>query len=66
MSRSIRNLGQLDPVLVQNDEQLFELLHQQLQHNDILLTMGAGSIGNLALQITNLLDKSGDIRGEVN
>jgi len=51
LCRSIRNLGQLDPVLIQNVEDLPGLLNIQLTAGDILLTMGAGTIGALAASL---------------
>jgi UDP-N-acetylmuramate--alanine ligase len=51
LCRSIRNLGQQDPVLVQDIEELPEILNQYLKENDILLTLGAGSIGAMAALI---------------
>ncbi|MBF0264778.1 MAG: UDP-N-acetylmuramate--L-alanine ligase [Gammaproteobacteria bacterium] len=58
--RSIRNFGQLDPVLIQDEEDLLEILTQQLQDNDILLTLGAGNIGNLSLQLAEQLGNNID------
>ncbi len=51
LCRSIRNLGQSDPLLIQQEDELTDLLAGHLQDNDILLTMGAGSIGALANKI---------------
>lgn len=51
LCRSIRNLGQKDPLLMQQTEELSEVLEKYLQHDDILLTLGAGSIGVMAANI---------------
>jgi len=51
MIRSIRSYGTLEPVLVHDQAELELILSQQLNHQDILLTMGAGSIGNMAAAI---------------
>jgi len=51
LCRSIRNLGQKDPLLIQQTEELSEVLEQHLQDDDILLTLGAGNIGTLAANI---------------
>jgi UDP-N-acetylmuramate--alanine ligase len=56
LCRSIRNLGQKDPLLIQQTDELLEVLEQHLQHDDILLTLGAGNIGTLA---ANIADKFG-------
>ena len=53
--RSIRNFGQLDPILIQDEEDLLYILTQQLEDDDILLTLGAGNIGNLSLQLSEQL-----------
>ncbi len=58
LCRSIRNLGQQDPILVADNAELREILKKQLRPDDILLTMGAGSIGNL---VADLL-KSGEVQ----
>ncbi|MFK5985018.1 MAG: UDP-N-acetylmuramate--L-alanine ligase [Pseudomonadota bacterium] len=51
LSRSIRNIGQTDPLLIQQEDELTHILAQHLQDGDILLTLGAGSIGSLAAKI---------------
>jgi UDP-N-acetylmuramate--alanine ligase len=55
LCRSIRNLGQKDPLLVKNVDELTEVLNNLLQPKDILLTLGAGSIGNLASELAETL-----------
>ncbi|MFK5893889.1 MAG: UDP-N-acetylmuramate--L-alanine ligase, partial [Pseudomonadota bacterium] len=58
LCRSIRNLGQQDPVLVQDEEEIVEILNQYLKPDDILLTLGAGSIGTLAASIAEKFGQS--------
>ncbi len=48
LARAIRNRGRVDPVFVEELGQLPELLASTLQEGDILLTLGAGSIGGFA------------------
>ena len=48
LCRSIRQRGKLDTVYVESAEALPQLLSSVLQENDILLTQGAGNIGNIA------------------
>lgn len=48
LCRSIRQRGKLDPVYVESAEVLPQLLNSVLQEDDILLTQGAGNIGNIA------------------
>ena len=50
LSRSIRNRGRIDPVFVENIEDLNDVLDTVIQHNDIVLTLGAGSIGAFAAE----------------
>jgi len=56
LCRSIRNLGQLDPVMVQDIDELPELLKNLLRDGDILLTMGAGTIGSLAASLPQTME----------
>lgn len=48
LSRSLRLLGKLEPLLIEDENQLGEILAKLLLPNDIVLTLGAGSIGKLA------------------
>ncbi|MGA0805201.1 MAG: UDP-N-acetylmuramate--L-alanine ligase [Pseudohongiellaceae bacterium] len=49
--RSIRERGQIDPVLVKKPEDLKRILNEVLQDGDILVTQGAGNIGVLCKQL---------------
>lgn len=55
LARAIRNRGQVDPVFVSNQEQLHEILSPVLEDNDVVLTMGAGSIGQIAADLPEQL-----------
>jgi UDP-N-acetylmuramate--alanine ligase len=59
LSRAIRIRGQVDPVFLDPVEELPELLKSVLQDGDILLTMGAGSIGGVAAELQETLCKGG-------
>jgi UDP-N-acetylmuramate--alanine ligase len=59
LSRAIRVRGQVDPVFVDPVEELPELLKNILRDGDILLTMGAGSIGAVAAELQEKLAKGG-------
>lgn len=50
LSRSIRNRGSIDPVFVENLEDLNNVLEAVVEDDDILLTLGAGSIGAFAAE----------------
>jgi UDP-N-acetylmuramate--alanine ligase len=45
---AIRARGKVNPVFVEDVEQIDEVLATVLQHGDVLLTLGAGSIGRIA------------------
>ncbi|MDR9432334.1 MAG: UDP-N-acetylmuramate--L-alanine ligase [Spiribacter sp.] len=45
LCRAIRSRGQVDPVFVGGIDELCELLPGMLQPNDVVITLGAGSIG---------------------
>ena len=51
LCRSIRQRGQLDPVLVKKTEELRGILNDVLHDGDILLMQGAGNIGTLCRQL---------------
>ncbi len=56
LARSIRQRGQVEPIYVSDSEQLAQLLANQLQDNDMVITQGAGNIGVLARKLaTDLL-----------
>jgi len=63
LSGSIRQRGKLDPVFVSKPEDVQSILSNILQNNDFLLTQGAGSIGQLAKNMSK--NKQGFIRQEV-
>ena len=48
LARAIRNRGHVDPVFVEGPEQLPEALAGVLRNDDVLLLLGAGSIGACA------------------
>jgi UDP-N-acetylmuramate--alanine ligase len=51
LCRALRNRSKLDPVFVEDLQGLPEVLSDLLHQNDILLTLGAGSIGTVAAQL---------------
>lgn len=51
LCRSIRQRGQIDPVLVKKPEDIKRILNEVLQDGDILVTQGAGNIGVLCKQL---------------
>jgi UDP-N-acetylmuramate--alanine ligase len=57
MARAVRTRGAVDPVFVENLEDLADVLEDVLQDGDLVLTMGAGDIGAYAHSLPELLDK---------
>jgi len=57
LCRSIRQRGALDPVFIERDEDVAQLLSKVLKPGDLLLTQGAGDIGSLAITLTQQLPK---------
>jgi UDP-N-acetylmuramate--alanine ligase len=51
LCRSIRQRGQVEPVFVEDAEQLPKLLGQLLKDGDFLVTQGAGNVGQIARQL---------------
>lgn len=48
LARAIRNRGHVDPVFVENIEDVPKALESLLKDGDVVLTLGAGSVGSLA------------------
>ncbi|NOR80721.1 MAG: UDP-N-acetylmuramate--L-alanine ligase [Methyloprofundus sp.] len=55
LSRAIRIRGQVDPVFVENVEDLAQILVGIIRPGDVLLTMGAGNVGHIATQLPQQL-----------
>ncbi|MBV2092061.1 MAG: UDP-N-acetylmuramate--L-alanine ligase, partial [Candidatus Thiodiazotropha sp. (ex Ctena orbiculata)] len=55
LSRAIRVRGQVDPIFMEPVTELPELLRGLLQDGDIVLTIGAGSIGVIAADLPTQL-----------
>ncbi|HAU93933.1 MAG TPA: UDP-N-acetylmuramate--L-alanine ligase [Alteromonas sp.] len=51
LARSIRARGQLEPVYVSEHSELPAILANQLQDGDIVMTQGAGNVGQLARKL---------------
>lgn len=59
LARSIRNRGRVDPVFVAWVQDLPEALLGVLAEGDLLLTLGAGDIGAIAIELPNRLASPG-------
>ncbi len=55
LSRAIRNRGQVDPVFVEELDELPQVLAGVLENGDVLLTLGAGNVGSLAVSLPQKL-----------
>ncbi|TXR51998.1 UDP-N-acetylmuramate--L-alanine ligase [Reinekea thalattae] len=55
LCRSIRQRGRVDPIFVEDKSTLLSILTDVLEDGDLLLTQGAGDVGNLSVKIANSL-----------
>lgn len=58
LSRSIRIRGQVDPVFVQDRDDLVGILASIVQKEDVILTMGAGNVGQIASELPTKLKEA--------
>ncbi len=52
---NIRSRGQVDPIFIEDPQQLLSVLQGMLQDGDIVLTQGAGNIGKIAKELAQQL-----------
>jgi len=57
LCRAIRSRGQVDPVFIEQGEELAGLLQGILENDDVVLTVGAGDIGVLSAQLQQTLQE---------
>jgi UDP-N-acetylmuramate--alanine ligase len=55
LCRAIRMRGQVDPIFVEDMEELAPVLAGIVKADDVLLTMGAGNVGHIATQLPHTL-----------
>jgi UDP-N-acetylmuramate--alanine ligase len=55
LARAIRNRGKVDPIFIADNDDILENLGHQLQDGDVLLTLGAGSVGAIAAALPEQL-----------
>lgn len=55
LGRSIRLRGKVDPIFVQDEADVLEILEGIVADGDIVVTQGAGSVGTLAKQLSETL-----------
>ncbi|MCU7833646.1 MAG: UDP-N-acetylmuramate--L-alanine ligase [gamma proteobacterium symbiont of Taylorina sp.] len=51
LSRSIRNRGKVDPVFIEQHDEINDVISGMIKQDDILLTMGAGNVGAIGADI---------------
>lgn len=57
LARAIRARGRVEPVFVEDIDKLAEALQDVLHDGDVVLTLGAGSIGQMATRLPQALEK---------
>lgn len=57
LARSIRNRGQVDPIFVQDLDEVPARLKELIQANDIVVTQGAGNVSQLSVSIADQVFK---------
>ena len=62
MARAVRTRGAVDPVFVENLDDLAGVLEDVLQDGDLVLTMGAGDIGAYAHSLPDILGKGPSLK----
>ncbi len=65
LSRAIRLRSQVDPIFIENWDVLPKLLAGIVAENDVILTMGAGSVGQIATQLPQLLAQALNSHGAI-
>ena len=59
LSRTIRLSGRLDPIFSENFEETINIIFSTIKNNDVVLVMGAGSIGELSKNLVTKCDNFG-------
>ena len=62
MARAVRTRGAVDPVFVENLEDLADVLGDVLREGDLVLTMGAGDIGAYAQSLPERLGEGPSLK----
>jgi UDP-N-acetylmuramate--alanine ligase len=64
LSRAIRVRGKVDPIFLENREELATVLAGIVNKDDVILTIGAGNVGQIAAELPELLAKALSIRSD--
>lgn len=65
LARAVRVRGAVEPVFVEDVNDLADTLRTMLRPNDVVLTLGAGSIGAVAAELPNALRARGPVGVEL-
>lgn len=57
LSRAIRTRGKVDPVFLENKDELASVLAGMVKKDDVVMTVGAGNVGQIAAELPDLLVK---------
>lgn len=57
LARAVRVAGRVEPIFVEKIEDLPQMIADNAQPGDVVLCMGAGSIGAVPAQLVSLLEK---------
>ncbi|SDY20150.1 UDP-N-acetylmuramate--L-alanine ligase [Nitrosomonas sp. Nm33] len=57
LARAIRVLGKLEPIYTENVDELPAMIHGVVSDGDVVLIMGAGSIGKVAVRVKQAMKK---------
>ena len=56
LARALRVAGKVDPIFVDDVDELLPALSEQVRDGDVVIAMGAGSIGTVAQKLKDLLE----------
>jgi hypothetical protein len=59
LARALRVAGKVDPVFVDEIGDMPQAIVEQVRDGDVVIAMGAGSIGNVPGQLVDLLSRKG-------
>ena len=63
LTRSIRVLGKVEPIYVEDVDRLAEAIVDVAQDNDVVLVMGAGSIARVPAALTRIKNRLSVVNG---
>ncbi|WP_163935546.1 UDP-N-acetylmuramate--L-alanine ligase [Paraferrimonas sp. SM1919] len=66
LARAIRQRGAVEPIFVAEQHQLAGVLADVMKANDLVLTQGAGSVGQISKQLASMAMKIEVMKGSIN